>query len=47
MNNFSPLELRKKLYNDITPSLRWNGVDNLKKHKQKCRKQRTGTGTAH
>lgn len=39
MNNFSPLELRKKLYNDTTPSLRWNGVDNLKKHKQKCRKQ--------
>ena len=39
MNNFSPLELRKKLYNNVTPLLRWNGIDNLNKHKQKCRKK--------
>ena len=39
MSKFSPLELRKRLYNDITPSLRWNGTDNLSCHKEKCREK--------
>lgn len=39
MSKFSPLELRKRLYNDITPSLRWNGTDNLSCHKEKCRER--------
>ena len=37
MSKFSPLELRKRLYDEITPSLRWNGSDNLSCHKEKCR----------
>ena len=37
MSKFSPLELRKRLYDNMTPSLHWNGKDNLDKHKRKCK----------
>ena len=36
MKSYSPIELHKKLFNEITPSLRWNGITDINDHKKKC-----------
>ena len=36
MEKFSPVELHKKLFNEITPQLSWDGISDINDHKKKC-----------
>lgn len=36
MNNFSTIKLHSKLFESIKPKLRWDGITDIEKHKEKC-----------
>lgn len=36
MKSYSPIELHKNLFDEIKPSLHWNGIKDINRHRQEC-----------